>query len=211
MEGAEFVRDGFVRGRLYRVDWYPAIVLDDKAGWVKGELWKATSEHLAALDEFEGGEYERVEASVRQVSLDTYFHEWQDNDRIAWIWAWREGVDQLALIESGDWMDVECPRQKSLYTFMGCLSLIALPVGGSVIGTYVWELVGGSELFSSIFGGVIVLGTPLLAIFLVRCAERRRELGQGWQDMANGVASIWLGGLGIVMLLKIAEFLMRIF
>lgn len=58
-----------VRGRLYRMPHgYPALVLDDEAGWVTGELVVLDGEHrLTVLDHYEGvsrGLYARVPVRV---------------------------------------------------------------------------------------------------------------------------------------------------
>ncbi|MFM1651832.1 gamma-glutamylcyclotransferase [Brevibacillus sp. B_LB10_24] len=58
---------GRVRGRLYDIGAYPALVLDEQADWVEGEWHCIREEGLRDLDELEGytgeahnREYERV-------------------------------------------------------------------------------------------------------------------------------------------------------
>lgn len=99
----EHVARATIRGHLYEVQGLPALVIDDTAGPVAGELYRLTREPevaLARLDAYEGvghgGPYERVLASVstpRGASLE------------AWVYAWRPPVDEGARIESGDYLD----------------------------------------------------------------------------------------------------------
>ena len=62
---------GVLRGRLFEAGWgagmgYPALVLDEDGDEVQGQVLHASglTSKWAELDEFEGEEYERVEASV---------------------------------------------------------------------------------------------------------------------------------------------------
>lgn len=96
MEGAEFVAEAAVRGRLYRIGWFPGVVLDDTARDVTGELYRVDDVMLAALDAYEGPEYRRIWAEVmpRGGSVPV----------CAWVWEWGQPTDESARIPSGDWM-----------------------------------------------------------------------------------------------------------
>lgn len=103
MAGAEFVAAGSVRGRLYRIDWFPGLLLDGAAGLVHGEVFAVGPELLAELDRFEGvsadenegGEYRRVRAQVSTGAGETVS---------AWIWEWLGPVEEAGRITSGDWL-----------------------------------------------------------------------------------------------------------
>ncbi|MEM1084969.1 MAG: gamma-glutamylcyclotransferase family protein [Verrucomicrobiota bacterium] len=109
MEGAEFVREVMIRGRLYRIDWYPAFVLDQAAEWVVGELWKVGSEHLEALDSFEGipegsdsgEEYRRVAIGIADHCNDPSGLSGEKG----WLWEWNKSTDGLEPIHTGDWLN----------------------------------------------------------------------------------------------------------
>ena len=101
MAGAEFVAEGTVEGKIYRIDWYPGMVLGG-GSHVMGEVFAVTPEQLAGLDEFEGvsaaetdgSEYRRVETVVAT-----------DGEAIeAWVWEWIGPVDGAKLVSSGDWL-----------------------------------------------------------------------------------------------------------
>ena len=104
MDGAEFVADGTVDGRIYRIDWYPGLVLGGTSR-VIGEVFAVTPEHLAALDEFEGvsaaentgSEYRRVKAKVATAG-------WTIE---AWAWEWIGPLDESKRVRSGDWLAME--------------------------------------------------------------------------------------------------------
>jgi gamma-glutamylcyclotransferase (GGCT)/AIG2-like uncharacterized protein YtfP len=104
MAGGKLLGNGSVRGRLYRVSWYPALVLDETAGSVCGEVHEVTPEMLEALDLFEGisatdhsGEYRRVPAKVTTADGETIS---------AWVWEWVADVTALEAIAHGDWLAV---------------------------------------------------------------------------------------------------------
>ena len=94
MHGAEFVAAGTVRGRLYRIDWYPGLVADENAGEIIGEIYRLSAGKLRELDEYEGPEYRR---EMMEVQADrTTFQ--------AWVWLWNESVDENRRIVGGDWL-----------------------------------------------------------------------------------------------------------
>jgi len=86
---AQFIGSARVRGRLYDFGSYPGARPED--GSIVGELFQITANGnvLAALDEYEGPEFER--AVVAANSID------------CWIY-WYVGPDAGRLIESGDWL-----------------------------------------------------------------------------------------------------------
>jgi len=94
---AQFLGDGQIRGRLYKITWHPgAIPSDDPTDWVRGEVFRLedTSQFLSTLDAYEGPGFERVEVTAH---LDS------GEQLQAWIY-WYKG-EQGTRIESGDWLD----------------------------------------------------------------------------------------------------------
>lgn len=102
---AEFIGNAKVRGHLYRVSYYPALVLDDSAGWVLGEVYRlASPEQLQLLDAYEEctypsqpeQEYQRKKIAVitdAELSL------------LAWIYAYQHPIAGLEKITSGDFLN----------------------------------------------------------------------------------------------------------
>lgn len=103
MDGAEFVAAASARGRLYRIDWFPGLLLDGAAGVIRGEVFAVGADLLAELDRFEGvsadenqgGEYRRVRTPVTTESGKTL---------AAWVWEWLGPVDESMRVNSGDWL-----------------------------------------------------------------------------------------------------------
>lgn len=94
-----------IRGRLYRVDWYPGFIADPQAGWVKGDLFRMrdAAAVLAALDRYEEAgagfpvpwEYVRgVENVENAAGLPVS----------AWVYSYNHPVKGLTQIASGDWL-----------------------------------------------------------------------------------------------------------
>jgi len=97
MQGAEFLKAGSIRGRLFLVTWYPALSCGG-ADWVKGELYRVSSGLLSELDEFEGCEYRRGKT---EISLE------DGTSEQAWVWEWRGETSHLERLLSGDWLQDE--------------------------------------------------------------------------------------------------------
>ena len=95
MANAEFVTTATLHGRLYRIDWYPALVLDPAGDEIQGEVFDVPPEQMAELDAFEGMEYRRIRAVVKSPYGET-FH--------PWIWEWLLPVDESQRITGGDWL-----------------------------------------------------------------------------------------------------------
>jgi gamma-glutamylcyclotransferase (GGCT)/AIG2-like uncharacterized protein YtfP len=95
-----------LRGRLYRVSWYPGLVPDEGAEPILGDLLEVKADMLPALDAFEGlppgslcgPEYER-----RRLEIDLL----KGGRTEAWVWVWRAPTDHLVEVPSGDWLEVE--------------------------------------------------------------------------------------------------------
>jgi gamma-glutamylcyclotransferase (GGCT)/AIG2-like uncharacterized protein YtfP len=106
MAGAEFIADGSITGRMYRIDWYPGIVLDPAGDEIRGEVYSVGPEQLSALDVFEGVSAGEVEGSeYRRVQTTVV----KQDSRIltAWVWEWLGMVDDDQRISDGDWLKME--------------------------------------------------------------------------------------------------------
>lgn len=95
------VRPGRVRGRLYDVGAYPALVLDEAAGEVEGEWFEVTPEGLRAMDDLEEyrgpgqkNAYERVWVRDAREERSGWVYVWLDSRGYPEIPAgsWREWV-----------------------------------------------------------------------------------------------------------------------
>lgn len=102
---AEFVDNAKVKGILYRVSYYPALVLDDSASCVVGEVYRLTSsEQLMYLDAYEECTYPSLldqEYQRKKVDVIT------DSGTVvsAWIYSYQHAVKGLKLITSGDFLN----------------------------------------------------------------------------------------------------------
>jgi gamma-glutamylcyclotransferase (GGCT)/AIG2-like uncharacterized protein YtfP len=98
MAGSNWIGLAEVAGRLYRIDWYPGLVLDSAAGPVTGELFEVDEALLATLDDYEGPEYRRV---LTRAALcgDSCAGSCE-----AWVWEWHGGIDEASRLARGDWL-----------------------------------------------------------------------------------------------------------
>ena len=106
LAGGEFISAGTVRGRLYQIDWYPGLVLDEAGEEIHGEVYAVDGELLAALDIFEGlsageiqgSEYRRVPATIMRRDSRTL---------TAWVWEWIGLTSESRRLRDGDWLKSE--------------------------------------------------------------------------------------------------------
>ncbi len=96
MAGAKFTMTASVRGRLYRIDWFPGLILDATGDEVIGEVYEVEAASLDSLDAFEGPQYRRVMAELCKNGDDL-------SAQSAWLWEWLGPVDESRLISTGDW------------------------------------------------------------------------------------------------------------
>lgn len=105
MGSSNFVGQGRISGKMYRIDWYPALVCGGETH-VKGELYFVSEKDLAALDAFEGitpdadelREYQRVKTKVMLDSGESCE---------AWVWEWAGGLGAAQPLEGDDWLAYE--------------------------------------------------------------------------------------------------------
>jgi len=95
---AEFLGPATVQGRLYAIGDYPGLILSGTVdGLVTGEVYRLRkpAQMLAVLDEYEGGDYERVLADAQLDSGETTG---------TWVYVYRLPVDEAKRIKSGDFL-----------------------------------------------------------------------------------------------------------
>jgi gamma-glutamylcyclotransferase (GGCT)/AIG2-like uncharacterized protein YtfP len=97
MEGALFITTATVRGRLYRVDWYPGLIPDASGDAIRGEVYQTSHDLLERLDAFEGTEYRRVMATAHPTGGQPPL--------AAYLWEWLGPCDEDQRIISGDWLE----------------------------------------------------------------------------------------------------------
>lgn len=113
LQEARFVANARVRGHLYQASYapaliYPALVLDDVAGWVLGEVYQLTdAAQLAALDAYEECDYPSLPEQEYQ-RLRVMVTCEQANPVVVWTYAYQRPVAGLRLIASGDFLNPKC-------------------------------------------------------------------------------------------------------
>ena len=105
---AEWLGKARLLGRLYRVDWYPALVMDAEAtSWVIGDLFRMTDPDMTLvwLDRYEEcgpsfpepQEYRRMIMEVEGVDGSGAVR--------AWVYVYVRDREGLPWIEGGDWLN----------------------------------------------------------------------------------------------------------
>ncbi len=105
MAGTEFAGEGKVAGRMWKLDWYPVLILGGET-FVKGEIYRVDDRILEELDRFEGitpdptvsREYRRVMTAVNLSGGGT---------ADAWIWEWTGDPVGALPLAGEDWLSFE--------------------------------------------------------------------------------------------------------
>lgn len=102
---AEFITHANINGKLFRVSYYPALVLDASADWVVGEVYQLVSAaQLERLDTYEECTYPALpeqEYQRLQVKVQTEAGE----HLLAWVYAYQRSSEHLEFIASGDFLN----------------------------------------------------------------------------------------------------------
>ncbi|WP_039916969.1 gamma-glutamylcyclotransferase family protein [Cellvibrio mixtus] len=105
---AGFIANAQVRGKLYRVSYYPALVLEENAQsaqWVKGEVYKlASPEQLRALDAYEECDFPAAPEQEYQRKRHEVITATGEKLQV-WIYAYQHPITNLPLITSGDFLN----------------------------------------------------------------------------------------------------------
>ncbi len=108
LAGAEFIANAQVHGKLYRVSYYPALVLEENAQdsfRVRGEVYKlATPELLRVLDAYEECDYPAQPYQEYQRKRNEVITNAGEKLHV-WIYAYQHPITGLPLIESGDFLN----------------------------------------------------------------------------------------------------------
>lgn len=104
MAGAEFVCAGSIAGKLYQIDWFPGLILDESGGPIRGEVFEAGPDLLEALDRFEGVSADETQSEYRRVTT-TVFPENGGEPIRADVWEWLGTVDESKRMKGGDWLE----------------------------------------------------------------------------------------------------------
>lgn len=175
---APFVEEGWILGRLYRIDWYPGMRLDEEGVPVRGEIYEIEREALRELDAFEGNEFERLKTKV---------HAKGGGDFHVWLYEYCKEVDSDAELLPADWVyhEREIDR-KADAPFFSLATFILLPATAALGAFMTWADPDSFSRFSRILQGVSI-ALPLLAFLAGRKAHARRER---WAEGAEVCAAV---------------------
>jgi gamma-glutamylcyclotransferase (GGCT)/AIG2-like uncharacterized protein YtfP len=102
---ATFITPAKIKGKLFKVSYYPALIIDETADWVIGEVYQlASAAQLAALDAYEECTYPaqpQQEYQRRKVEVLTDAGDYLS----AWVYAYQHASAHLEFIASGDFLN----------------------------------------------------------------------------------------------------------
>ena len=172
---APFVKEGWILGRLYRIDWYPGMRLDEEGVPVRGEIYEIEREALRELDVFEGKEFERLKAKV---------HAKGGGDFHVWLYEYCREVDYGAELLPADWAHHERKNDRKVPAPLFSLATFILLPATAALGAFMtWS---DPYSFSRILQTVSIV-LPLLAFLAGRKAHARQER---WAEGAEVCAAV---------------------
>jgi len=175
---APFVEEGWILGRLYRIDWYPGMRLDEEGVPVRGEIYEIEREALRELDAFEGNEFERLKTKV---------HAKGDGDFHVWLYEYCKEVNSDAELLPADWVYHERKIERKAHApFFSLATFILLPATAALGAFMTWADPDSFSRFRWIWQGVSI-ALPLLAFLAGRKAHARRER---WAEGAEVCAAV---------------------
>ena len=190
LEGATTLGEAWVLGQLYRIDWYPGLLLDDDGIPVRGEIYAVEREMLRKLDDFEGREYERLKITV---------HLKDGGEVEAWLYEYRGKIEGRMDLIPADWMARGEDRRASSPGAVcsgATFALLPLTVGGGIL-TLGME-VSGPRWFGLLMWLVITL-LPLIPFVTGRWARKRREK---WAQGAEVCAALAFVAFWILLIVR---------
>lgn len=105
LAGAPFIAPAKIKGKLFKVSYYPALVLDDGAEWVIGEVYQLVSaEQLATLDIYEECTFPALPEQEYQRQKVTVLTDAGEALSV-WVYAYQQASAQLEFIASGDFLN----------------------------------------------------------------------------------------------------------
>lgn len=105
LSGANFIAPAKIKGKLFKVSYYPALVIDNDADWVIGEVYQLVStRQLATLDAYEECTFPALPEQEYQRQKVTVLTD-ADEHLSVWVYAYQQASAQLEFIASGDFLN----------------------------------------------------------------------------------------------------------
>ena len=186
MDGAEFVGPATVGGALYRISWYPGLVLDGE-GRVTGEVYRVGLELLRALDEFEGLAAGEIEGSeYRRVRVEADLGD--DEELEVWVYEWKGAFDEDERIQSGDWLAGDSRTGWPMFTVIS-FTPVWLLCGLMLVFVTMKDFVGMVPDWAWM---VLMVGAPVTGLVAGLVGERLKEGSREARQVALVICVIWL-------------------
>ena len=105
LAGATFIAPAKIKGKLFKVSYYPALVIDAAADYVIGEVYQlASAAQLEGLDAYEECTFPALPEQEYQRQQVTVLTDTGEALSV-WIYAYQHPIAQLEFIASGDFLN----------------------------------------------------------------------------------------------------------
>ncbi len=186
MDGAEFVGPATVRGALYRISWYPGLVLKDEVR-VTGEVYRVGPELLRALDEFEGLAAGEIEGSeYRRVRVEALLADEEELE--VWVYEWKGAFNDDERMQSGDWLAADSRTGWPMFTILSftpvwllCALLLVFAARGDFV-----RLVPETAWLA------LTISAPLTGLVAGLVGDHLKESSEEARQVSRIICVIWL-------------------
>lgn len=186
MDGADFVGPATVGGALYRISWYPGLVLDGD-GRVSGEVYRVGPELLRALDEFEGLAAGEIEGSeYRRVRVEAFAGDEEGLE--VWVYEWKGAFNEDERIQSGDWLAADSRTGWPMFTILSLMPVWLLCALMLVVVT----MKDFVEMVPGWAWAILMTGAPVTGLVAGLVGERLKEGSREARQISQVVCVIWL-------------------
>lgn len=201
LKGAKRVAEATIRGRLVKIGWFPALILDPSPTTeVWGDVFQVEAEQLATFLEYEG-----LAAGAREGEDCRLVQAWvqpmppSSPPLLVVLWEWTGDTDGAELIATGDWLDVECPKSAPLLTCVaGACALVPVVILVMSLGRMVDGFLGGLL-------AVVAVLAPVAGWIALRWAGRRRERAELLHFMVMAALIMTSIAAGLLILLGLVS------
>ena len=203
MIGAGYVRMGEVAGTLLEISGTPALVprREREKGWVTGELFNVSPDHLQALDAMGESSHETGGSNYQRVRMQIYLPGSPILQGEAWVWQWIDPASTAPIVRSGDWTDVSHPRPAPWCTLIAGLCLVGFFVSLGAVNS-AFPALGTVRLYRQILF-LFVAMVPIVACVTAWWGLRRRERYEFFTVLIVVVAALASLPLGLAIVVEI--------
>lgn len=202
---------GEVAGTLLEMSGSPGLVprRGREKGWVTGDLFEVTQDHLETLDATAESSDEAGGVNYTRVRMQIYLPGSPTNQGEAWVWQWNDPASTARIVRSGDWMDISHPRAAPWCTIIAGLCLLGFFASMHDLNSTFPALGAGPRYRQALF--LFVSMVPIVACITAGWGFLRRERCEVITVLVMVVGAVISLPFGLAIIVEGISRLVRLF